>query len=189
MVYFGVFAFSDITGGSNGLFFRDVKATLGPISPLGAGPDMYLVALVTLTLILALKVHLLRTPFGKVLVAIQANEGRTKHLGYDTTSYLTWAFVLSGLISGLAGALFAALSRFVTPSLLFWSTSGEVLLMTIIGGIGTIVGPIIGALIFVIMSDWLSDITNNWPFFFGGLFVVVVIFAPEGVYGIYRKYR
>jgi branched-chain amino acid transport system permease protein len=187
MVYFGVNSFSDLTGGSNGLYFTDIRATLGGVTPLGASPDLYVVSLVVLGLLVLLNVHLLNTPFGKVLVAIQSNEQRTKHLGYNSTIYLEVAFVLSGLVSGLAGALFAALVRFVTPDILFWSMSGEVVLITIIGGIGTVLGTIIGALAFVLMSDWLSSVTSHWPIVLGGLFVLVVLFAPEGIYGIYKN--
>jgi len=189
MVYSASLSFGDVTGGSNGLYFADVKATLGPLTPLGPVPDLYLLAVALLSALVIAKWHLLQTPFGTVLLAIQSNEGRTKHLGYNTTRYLQGAFLLSGLVSGLAGALFAALSRFITPDVLFWSTSGEVVLVTIIGGIGTILGPLVGALFFVIMSDLLSDLTVHWPILFGGLFVAIVLFAPEGIYGFYRKWR
>lgn len=189
MVYSGTRSFQEVTGGSNGLYFTDVKATLGPITPLGAGPDLYLVALALLGVLILAKWHLLNTPFGTVLVAIRSNEERTRHLGYNTTRYLEGAFILSGLIAGLAGALFAALARFITPNILFWSTSGEVVLITIIGGIGTLLGPLVGSMTFIIMSDWLSDLTNHWPMLFGGLFVLVVLFAPEGLYGLYQKWR
>jgi branched-chain amino acid transport system permease protein len=189
MVYFGIFSFSDITGGSNGLYFTDVRATLGGVTPLGAGPDLYAISLGALAVLVLLNFHLLNTPFGKVLIAIQSNEERTKHLGYNTTIYLEVAFVLSGVVSGLAGSLFAALVRFVTPNVLFWSMSGEVILITIIGGIGTVLGMIIGALTFILMSDWLSNLTSHWPILLGGLFVIIVLFAPDGIYGVYRKWQ
>jgi len=189
MVYFASLSFTNLTNGDNGLLLSDATAKIGPLSPLNSDVHMYLIVALLLILIILLVRYTLSTPFGEVLVAIQQNEERTRHIGYNDSVYLLTAFTLSGAISGLAGALFIASNRFVSPEALFWSTSGEVVLMTIIGGIGTLIGPVIGSFVFVLMSDILRDLTKFWPFFFGGLFVLVVILAPDGLYTLYERFR
>lgn len=189
MVYFASLSFTNLTNGDNGLLLSDATAKIGPLSPLNSDVHMYLIVALSLVLVMSLIRYILLTPFGEVLVAIQQNEERTRHIGYNDSVYLLTAFTFSGAISGLAGTLFIASNRFVSPEALFWSTSGEVVLMTIIGGIGTLIGPVIGSFVFVLMSDILRDLTKFWPFFFGGLFVLVVILVPNGLYTLYERFR
>lgn len=140
------------------------------------------------TMVVALAVYLLLavvvgSPFGHVLVAIHQNESRIRALGCNVHRYKLAAFVLAAMIAGLAGSLVAQHTGFVSPELTFWTTSGEVLIMVIVGGMGTLVGPAAGAAIIILLRDELSSLTQYWTFFMGLFFVAVVLFASEGLHG------
>lgn len=188
MAYYVVFQWNDLTGGQNGKAIPLFEAPVAGIDPLAAGLDFYLFGLLMLALTWLGVRRVIQSPFGKALMAVRESEERARHLGYDVNRLLLLAFVLSGLLSGLAGALHAVLFAFVGPNLLFWTISGEVVLIAILGGIGTLSGPIIGAIIFGVLSHNLTQVTENWPIIFGTIFVLIVMFAPEGVYGITQKY-
>ena len=190
MVYTAVNQATDITGGANGLVLPigPGAAAIGPLQPLQSKWDFYIVAVVILAVVQLAVYRVTRSPFGRALMAIRESEERARHLGYPINRLLLVAFTMSGLLAGLAGAMHAALFAFIGPSLLFWTMSGEIVLLTILGGIGTLGGPIVGAIVFGILSDELSSITENWPIIFGAIFVVLVMLAPQGLYGLYKGY-
>jgi len=133
-------------------------------------------------------VRLVNSPFGRVLQAIRDNEERAEFIGYDVRIFKRRSFVISGIIGGLSGSLFALL-RFVDPDVLHWFTSAEALVMNLFGGMGTLYGPIIGAFTFLFCKDILSSYTEHWRLILGVVFVGFVLYSPQGIVGIYEAFR
>ena len=146
--------------------------------------DMALIAVVAAVLVYVALARVTASPFGRMLVAIHQNESRARALGLPVQSYKLAAFTLAGAVAGLAGVLAAERTNFVSPDLLVWTVSGEVLIMVIVGGLGTLVGPALGATIWVLLRDNLSALTPYWMLAMGLFFVAVVLFAEEGLYGL-----
>ncbi len=138
-------------------------------------------------LMLLLGFRIIESPFGKTLQAIRENEERARAVGYDVDAILLRSFIISAFFGGVAGSLYTLLFRFISPDILFWSVSGQVVLMTIVGGMGTLLGPILGAVIFILLQDTLSRQTSHWSLIFGGIFMFFVIFAPKGIIGLIRE--
>jgi branched-chain amino acid transport system permease protein len=124
-----------------------------------------------------------------VLSGIRENEPKTIALGYDTRAYKIATVVLAYGFGGLAGALYSAFAGFASPELFFWLTSGRVLIMVVVGGAGTLIGPILGGVSFVFLEHHLSQVTDLWPLIFGTIFIVFVMFAPQGIWGILTGLR
>jgi branched-chain amino acid transport system permease protein len=133
-------------------------------------------------------VKLVNSPFGRVLQAIRDNEERAEFIGYDVRIFKRRSFVISGVIGGLSGSLFALL-RFVDPDVLHWFISAEVLVMNLFGGMGTLYGPIIGAIVFLFSKDVISSYTEHWRLILGIIFVGFVIYSPRGIVGLYETFR
>jgi branched-chain amino acid transport system permease protein len=188
LLYFMAHQWRGLTGGDDGL--RGI-----PVAGLQVGPwtyglessrDVYiLIATLTFAAFLGFR-RLLRSPFGTALQAVRENELRAEAVGYDTFRLKLWAFVLSAAVSSAAGALNVCLLKFVGLNSLHWVTSGYVVLITILGGAGTLLGPLVGAMAFVGLQDTLSAIpaiVDRWPFFVGLLFIVCVLVFPHGIWG------
>ena len=114
-----------------------------------------------------------------MLRGIRENEAKTRSLGYNTRRYKIAVVAIAYALGGLAGALYAAFAGFTNTELLFWLLSGQVLIMVIVGGAGTLVGPIIGAVFFLLVQQYLSSYTNSWALFFGLIFICFVLFMPR----------
>jgi branched-chain amino acid transport system permease protein len=127
---------------------------------------------------------LVKSPFGTVLAGIRENEAKTAALGYNTRAYKRVVVILAYAFGALAGALYAPFAGFASPELFFWLISGTVLIMVIVGGAGTLVGPIIGGVFFLILENQLSEVTDLWPLIFGSVFIAFVMFAPQGIWGL-----
>ncbi len=182
--YAMLFRFRDVTGGSDGLV--GIPRHPGPF-----GIDWFQSKLGYYYLVLAclfgsylLCRAIVRSPFGAVLAGIRENEAKTIALGYNTRAYKITTVVLAYAFGGLAGALYAAFAGFASPELFFWLTSGRVLIMVIVGGAGTLIGPILGGVSFVFLEHQLSQVTDLWPLIFGTIFMAFVMFAPQGIWGI-----
>jgi ABC-type branched-subunit amino acid transport system ATPase component len=119
-----------------------------------------------------------------VITAIGLNEGRTRALGFATMRYKLVAFVIAGILGGLAGYLGAAQFGYVNPAHLGWRESGRVLMVVILGGSGTLFGPAIGAFVFIVLEDVLSSLTEHWLLLMGGFVIAVVLFLPNGLAGL-----
>ena len=130
--------------------------------------------------------RVVRSPFGHVLIGIHENEGRMEAVGYPVRRYKLLAFVLGGTLAGLAGSLYAQFSGSITPDALFWKTSGEALLMVILGGTGTLGGAVLGAAAFILLQSLVSTYTERWMLILGATFVLFVLFAPGGIVGALR---
>jgi branched-chain amino acid transport system permease protein len=124
---------------------------------------------------------ILRAPFGKVIVAIKANEHRVRALGYATNRYKLVSFVIAGTLSGLAGFLEGAHSGYINPSYMSWHESGVCIAIVILGGMGTLYGPIIGAFIIVLLQNFLPEWTEHAQLVLGVIVIAVVLFLPHGV--------
>jgi branched-chain amino acid transport system permease protein len=129
------------------------------------------------------------SPFGAVLRGIRENENKTKALGYNTRGYKIAIVAIAYALGGLAGALYAPFAGFANTELLFWLFSGQALIMVIVGGAGTLIGPVIGAAFFLIVQHQLSGLTEAWAIYFGLIFIAFVLFAPEGIWGLAAKLR
>lgn len=183
MVYFVVLKWSEFTGGDNGASVPIMDASIGPIDPTNGGFEFFIFGLISLVAVWIVTKRLLDSSYGRTLIAIRENEERARHLGYDVNKHLVVAFTVSALISGFAGALFAVAFAFITPSILYWVVSGEIVLIALMGGIGTVSGPIIGAIAFIFIQDTAVNYAEHWEIVFGAIIILFVLFAPEGLYG------
>ncbi len=127
-----------------------------------------------------------RSPFGHVLRGIHENEGRMEAIGYAVRNYKLVAFVVAGLVAGVAGACYTQLNGSISPDAFFWTTSGEALLMVIIGGTGTLGGAVLGAGAFILLQSLVSTYTERWMLILGATFILLVLFAPGGLVGALR---
>ncbi|WP_373797902.1 branched-chain amino acid ABC transporter permease, partial [Achromobacter insuavis] len=144
---------------------------------------LYYTAFGVLLLALAALHRLVHAPFGMVLRGCQANERRMRALGFATLRYRLAAYVLSAMVCGVAGVLLANLTLYVSPSYLAWTTSGELIVMVALGGLGTVVGPVAGALAFLLLEEGLKLLTDHWMLVMGLLIVGVVLVSRRGLYG------
>ena len=185
--YAMLFRFRDFTGGSDG-----IAGIPRPPGPFGMDwfqgkTGYYFLVLGCLLGSYLLCRAIVRSPFGAVLAGIRENEAKTVALGYNTRAYKITTVVLSYGFGGLAGALYAGFAGYASPELFFWLTSGHVLIMVVVGGAGTLVGPILGAVFFVFLEHQLSQVTDLWPLIFGSVFMAFVLFAPQGLWGLLKK--
>jgi branched-chain amino acid transport system permease protein len=174
---------ADFTGGENGLQGIPRGSLLGVVG-LGNDRVMYYFVLAVFVAVFVLIRRIVHSPFGQVLKAIRANEPRAISLGYKVDRYKLMAFVLSASLSGLAGSLKALVLGFVTLSDVSQTNSGEVILMTLLGGSGTFLGPVIGANVVVTLQEYLSDVVGAWvSVIIGAIFVVCVLVFRRGFVG------
>ena len=169
-------------GGDNG-FTIGRRNTLAGMS-LADHTVFYYVVLALLVIVLTLTSRLVKSEFGMVIRGRRDNERRLAAIGFPPFFYKYAAFVIAAGIAGLAGALMANHARFVSPALLSWQVSGQLLSMVILGSAGTLIGPIFGAAIYLVFQQVLSDYTDHWMIFFGPLLIARVLFVREGVWGL-----
>jgi branched-chain amino acid transport system permease protein len=197
VVYVVAIKWTEFTGGDNGLPVAR-PSFLQPAGHYG------LFALAVVTLALAALHRIVDSPAGQVVQAIRQNERRARQIGYNTTVYRALAFTLSGAFSGLAGALYSPFIQFVSPDVLFWTFSGQVIIMTIIGGSARFYGPLLGVALFVVLRDVISSwsassavilgvplarLGEHWPLFMGLLFFFIIVFEPGGLVGLFVRLR
>jgi branched-chain amino acid transport system permease protein len=174
---------AEFTGGENGLQGIPRGSIFGVIG-LGKDQTMYYFVLAVFAAVYMLIRRIVHSPFGQVLKAIRANEPRAVSLGYKVDRYKLMAFVLSASLSGLAGSLKALVQGFATLSDVGQGNSGEVILMTLLGGSGTFLGPVIGANLVVTLQEYLSDLVGAWvSVILGAIFVVCVLIFRRGFVG------
>ncbi len=145
--------------------------------------DFAIVAVATATVIYLALARLIDSPFGAVVSALHRNANRARALGCPVQSYKLAVFAIAAMLASLAGTLQAQRTGFVSPDLLVWTSSGEVLIMVIIGGIGSLLGPIAGAALWTLLHHYLSAVTPYWMLLMGAFFVAIVLFAGDGLYG------
>ncbi len=186
--YVIIFTWTDVTGGENGLNFRQPGLGLpwlGEAAFTPAGLHWFVLAVVVLSYLLLRRIT--RSPFGMVLQSIRENEPRTRAIGYAVERYKIVAVMLSGLFAGLAGVLYAVQNKFAAPDFVFFLISGEVVIFNVMGGVGTLVGPIAGAAFFLLLREGLSRYFEYYLIPVGIIFTLMVIFLPQGFLGFLRR--
>jgi branched-chain amino acid transport system permease protein len=185
--YFIAFRWNDVTGGDDGIggwHRQPIDLGFTQLDIFGSGLAFYYFTLVIFAVAAGVMAFLLRSPFGRTLVAIRENEQRARFLGIPVEQHIWLAFVISCLFASLAGTLYALLSNFTDPRALRWDMSGNFVIMAVLGGMRSFWGPLIGAFIFMVLQDLVSSRTENWMSFVGLFFVLVVLFFPRGVLGL-----
>ena len=186
LLYAVAFKWTSVTGASDGL--AGIPRNPGPfgVTWWSTKPGFYYLTLASLVAAFAFCRALVASPFGAVLRGIRENEAKTLALGFNTRHYKIAIVAISYGLAGVAGALYAPFAGFANTELLFWLQSGQVLIMVIVGGTGTLIGPILGAVFFLYVQQQLSNYTDSWALFFGVIFILFVLFLPEGIWGFLR---
>jgi branched-chain amino acid transport system permease protein len=184
IAFAAVFVFSMVTGGEDGLQGIPSPTLLGIAINR---PDVwYWLLYAALVASLALALHVRRSPMGKTCIAIRENTERARFIGIDVGRVKLLAYISSAALAAMAGGLHALFTGAASPDLLHWTESGKILMYAVLGGVGTLVGPVIGAGAFTVAEHYVSSWTDSWQIYFGGLFVLVVIVAPGGLFGVGR---
>jgi branched-chain amino acid transport system permease protein len=190
--YVIIFTWTAVTGGENGLIFTRPHFTI-PFLYDGRFTNetmhWFVLAVVTASYLILRRVT--RSPFGMVLQSIRENEARTRAIGYPVERYKIVAVMLSGLFAGLAGVLYAIQNEFAAPDFVYFITSGDTVIFNVMGGIGTLVGPIVGAGFFQLIRELLSRLFGDqFPYLIplGVIFIVMIIFLPQGLLGFARRW-
>ncbi|APR06204.1 branched-chain amino acid ABC transporter permease [Thauera chlorobenzoica] len=189
MAYY-IFHDTPLGGGSDGIYLNfKPDAAIGSWVPfdLNEPLQMYYFILAAMVAVFVLLKLVLRSPFGRVLAGIHSNEHRMQSLGYATFRYKLAAFTLAGALAGVAGFLYAVLFGFVTPEYLSWHQSGNVLMMVILGGMGSLAGAAAGAFAFIGLQELFTDLSKHWQLLMGSVIVLAVLFMPDGLAGLPKR--
>jgi branched-chain amino acid transport system permease protein len=187
--YYIAFQWSSLTGGDDGLrgFSRQpLDFGFFSIDIASNAHQFYYFVLFCFALVTGAMAFVLRSPFGRTMLAIRENERRARFLGIPVERHIWIAFTLSCVFIAFAGSLYALINNFADPRGLHYSQSGDFVIMAVMGGMRTFWGPLLGAAVFVVLQDYLSSITINWMSFIGLMFVLVVLFFPRGLLGVIR---
>jgi len=188
--YYLAYSWNSVTGGFDGL--RDFHREAIGFPPLvlditSGGNSFYYFLLAIFAAAVGLMGFLLRSPFGRTLLAIRENERRARFLGIPIERHIWLSFSISCFFTSLAGTLYALLNNFADPLGLNYVMSGNIVMITVMGGMRTFWGPLVGAVLFVMLQDYVSSMTANWMFFVGLTFVLVVLFFPRGLMGVFQR--
>jgi branched-chain amino acid transport system permease protein len=187
--YVVIFTWTEVTGGENGLNFRQPPFSIpgvlsAPFTPVTL--HWFVLAVVVVSYLLLRRIT--QSPFGMVLQSIRENEPRTRAIGYPVERYKIVAVMLSGVFAGLAGVLYALQNRFAAPDFVFFLISGEVVIFNVMGGMGTLAGPVVGAGFFFVLREVFSRyFTQYYLIPVGIIFTLMVIFVPQGLLGFLRR--
>ena len=194
---FSLFHDTRIAGGSDGAYVnvKPVIAVAGAtLLDLGNRLGFYYFCLAALVAAYFFLLALARTPFGRVLQGIHFNEARMSALGFNTYAYKLLAFVVAGAVAGFAGALFATIDGYVAPDLFSWRQSGTAIMMVVLGGVGTLFGPILGALLYAGLEEWLKTaslvgpwVADHWSLYLGAVLIAAVLAAPRGIAQLFER--
>jgi branched-chain amino acid transport system permease protein len=190
VAFYVAYSWNDLTGGYDGLRgFVRAPIHLGPaLIDIASNPNtFYYFVLFVFAVAVGLMAFILRSPFGRTLVAIRENERRARFLGIPIERHIWLSFSISCFFTALAGSLYALLNNFADPMALHYSLSGEIVIMTVMGGMRAFWGPLLGAAVFVGLQDYISSMTVNWMSFIGLIFVLVVLFFPRGLLGMLQR--
>jgi branched-chain amino acid transport system permease protein len=190
--YVIIFTWTAVTGGENGLIFNQPNLTIPFIYNAGfTSTTMHWFVLTVVTASYLILRRITQSPFGMVLQSIRENEARTRAIGYPVERYKIVSVMLSGLFAGLAGVLYAVQNEFAAPDFVYFLTSGDTVIYNVMGGIGTLVGPIVGAgffqLLRQLLAQWFGD---QFPYLIplGVIFIAIIIFLPQGLLGFARRW-
>ena len=189
--YVIIFTWTAVTGGENGLIFTRPHFSIPFLLDVrfsSSTMHWFVLAVVTASY-LALR-RITQSPFGMVLQSIRENEARTRAIGYPVERYKIVSVMLSGLFAGLAGVLYAIQNEFAAPDFVYFITSGDTVIFNVLGGIGTLVGPIVGAGFFQLLRELMARIFGDqFPYLvpLGFIFIAMIIFLPQGLLGFARR--
>ena len=189
MIYAIVFKWYSFTGGSDGIAGIPRSTLWFGMGNLNSRVAYYYFVFTVIMLSLFVFAQIIKSPFGKTLYAIKENEKKVESLGINTRVFKLASFVIGGFFAGIAGSLFASFNGFASPELLFLDNSANCVLMLILGGVGTLMGPFIGAMMFILLYEQLSLYTQNYLIFVGLVFVLAMLFFPDGVVGTLDRLR
>lgn len=181
LVWAIIYRWYDFTGGDDGIHGIPLPALLSSIN------GSYYFALIITVICLVVLYLIVKSPFGSMLQAIRDNPERSEAVGINTGRHRLAAFVIASFFGGIAGVLFVTLERSISPSLLFWDVSAEVLIMCILGGMFTFSGPVLGATMVVLLRIFVGIYTEYWTLILGIILLLLVIFLPEGVMGYFQE--
>lgn len=187
MLFFGLVSIEEY-GGDDGLVI-EYRSEFSGLLDLEQATQLYYAALVSLVVFLFLIGRLIQARFGMVIQGTKGNDRRMRSLGFDTYRYQLACYVISGAICGYAGALLGNFTNFISPEMMDWTRSGELIFMVVLGGGGTLFGPVIGAAAFILLEEVLSGLWLYWQFIFGLILILVVIFAKRGLMGLLSNGR
>ncbi len=187
--YVIIFTWTEVTAGENGLTFRQPPFSIPGIVSVPFTPvtlHWFVLGVVTLSYLILRRIT--QSPYGKVLQAIRENEPRTRAIGYHVERYKIVAVMLSGLFAGVAGVLYAVQNKFAAPDFVFFLVSGETVIFNVMGGMGTLVGPVAGAAFFLLLREGLSRFwTEYYLIPVGIIFTLMVVFVPQGLLGFLKR--
>ena len=189
IAFYIAYSWNSLTGGYDGLRgFSRAPLHLGFATVDIANSDLafYYFLLAVFAVATAVQGLLLASPFGRTLLAIRENERRARFLGIPIERHIWMSFSISCAFTALAGALYALLNNFADPMGLHYTLSGEIVIMAVMGGMRAFWGPLVGAAVFVVLQDYISSMTVNWMSFVGLIFVLVVLFFPRGILGVFQ---
>jgi branched-chain amino acid transport system permease protein len=175
----------EVYGGDDGLAIFN-RSTL-PLLTLQDPLRLFLFAYASLLVGLYLKHRIVNSRFGLVMQGAKDNDTRMRTLGYNTYAYRLFAYVISGAMAGYAGALLGNFTSYVSPAMMSWTRSGELIFMVILGGAGSLFGPVFGAIGFLVLEEYLSTITTYWQLPFGLLLIAAVLFVRGGAWGLLTR--
>jgi branched-chain amino acid transport system permease protein len=188
--YFVAYRWNEVTGGDDGLagwHRMPIDLGIAHLDILNSDKTFYYWVLFCFAVSVAIMAALLRSPFGRTLLAIRENERRARFLGIPVDRHIWLSWVISCFFVSVAGALYALLNNFADPHDLYWEQSGVFVIMAVLGGMRSFWGPLIGAAIYVVLQDYISSQTENWMSVIGLFFILVVLFFPRGVMGVLRR--
>ena len=175
-------------GGDDGLTIEKRSQFIAPIN-LSNKVQFYYICLVLLCGAIYLVWRLVNSRFGMALQGARSNDTRMRAIGFPTYRYKLTGFVIAGTLCGLAGALLANHTDFVSPAMMYWTRSGDLIIMVVLGGMGSTFGPLFGAVALLVLEEVLSGITEYWQIILGPLFLLVVLFARGGIDGLLAGVR
>ncbi len=185
MLYFLAVSLS-VYGGDDGITLAK-RSTLAGLDLLKNNYSFYYLALAVLMAAYLFAHALVAARFGRVLIGARENPQRMRAIGFEPYPYQLTAYVISGMICALAGVLLANQAEFVSPAYMTWQRSGELLIMVILGGVGTLYGAVLGAIAFLLLEDGLSHFTEHWKMIFGPMLILIVLFGRGGIAGAARR--
>ena len=175
-------------GGDDGLTIYKRSQFFEPIN-LSNKTQFYYICLALLYASIYLVWRIVNSRFGMVIQGSRSNDTRMRAIGFPTFRYKLTCFVIAGTLCGLTGALLANHTDFVSPAMMYWTRSGDLIIMVVLGGMGSVVGPVFGAIALLVLEETLSGITEYWQIILGPLLLLVVLFARGGIDGLLRKVR
>ena len=170
-------------GGDDGLTVYK-RSDFGGLINLGNRVQFYYLCLFCLLAVVVLIWRIVNSRFGLVLQGLRSNEQRMQAIGFPSKRYKLACFVIAGMLCGLSGALLANNTDFVSPAVMYWTRSGDLMVMVILGGMGTLMGPVVGSVVFLVLEEVLSQLTEYWALIMGPLLLLIVLFGRGGIMGM-----